>query len=135
MSKDKNSIDTRITPPWGGAQQRQQQYQEQRQQIRNHLPTKAESSLDPSMHFVTERSKVHTAYIVEQEKSKRIGLILAVILLISAMLIMVFSPKEKEVISYWIGAALIIFSAGAAGYKHLWAKTPIIEIEAAEKDT
>lgn len=123
MWKDKSKSDTRLSPPWGGAQQRQQQDYSQQQQMQ----------IDSTRHFVSERSKVHTAYIIEQEKSKRLGLILSVILLVSAMLIVVFSPQGKEVVSYWIGAALVIFSAGAAGYKRLWAKAPHIEVEAGEE--
>ena len=92
-----------------------------------------ESSIsDSAKHFVSERSKVHLAYIMEQEKSKRLGLILSVILLLSAMLIILFAPKDKEILSYWLGAALTIFSAGAAGYKRIWAKGPLVEFKAKE---
>lgn len=84
--------------------------------------------------FIEKRSEVHTAYILEQEKTKRLSLILAVVLLISAMVIILIAPTGKEIMSYWIGAALLVFSAGSAGYKRVWAKTDLLEFEANQKD-
>ena len=80
--------------------------------------------------FIEQRSQVHSTYIIEQEKTKRLYLVLSVILLICALLIMVFAPEGKEQMSYWIGGALLVFSAGAAGYKRFWAKAPMIEFDA-----
>ena len=72
--------------------------------------------------MVEERSRVHLAYIVEQEKTKRLSLLLAGMALISACLVFVFAPDGRENISGWTGAALLVFSAGAAGYKRVWGK-------------
>jgi hypothetical protein len=117
MRSNKNEKDeVKISAPWGGKQQFMQS-----SKLRDSEATK---------HFVEERSKVHTMFIVEQEKTKRLGLVLSVILLIAAMLIVLFSPEDKEVVSYWIGGALLLFSAGAAGYKRIWAKTPLFEVDA-----
>ncbi len=118
MGSNKNKQDeVKLSAPWGGYQQKFSQSGKF-----NHS--------EASKHFVEERSKVHTQYIIEQEKTKRLGLVLSVILLIVAMLIVLFSPEGKEIVSYWIGGALLLFSAGAAGYKRLWAKTPLIEVDA-----
>lgn len=87
-----------------------------------------------SNYFVTERSKVHAIYIVEQEKSKRLSMVLSVVLLIAAMLIVLFSPEDKEIISYWMGVALVIFSAGSAGYKRVWGESSMIKFEADNRD-
>ena len=117
MSKDhekKNEI--KITTPWGDKNANFQQ--------------SFFGDPESAKHFVNERSKVHSTYIIEQEKTKRRALFLSVILLISALIIMMFAPEGREQMSYWIGGALLLFSAGSAGYKRLWAKVPLLEFDA-----
>ena len=80
--------------------------------------------------FVRERTRVHETYIIEKEKSKRFGLFLAFALIVISALIVTFAPPEKETISYWIGGALLIFAAGATGFKRIWGKTKSISLGA-----
>jgi len=101
----------RISAPWGGYNISQSMGRGIR-----------DEPADPN-HFISERSRVHEAYIVEQEKTKRLSLILSAILLLSACLIFIFAPEGREKISTWIGIGLVITAAGAAGYKRVWGKT------------
>lgn len=73
--------------------------------------------------FVRERTRLHEIYIREQEKTKRVGLILAAIMILGAASLVLFAPQGRETLSYWIGTALVIFAAGAVGYRRLWSKT------------
>jgi hypothetical protein len=36
----------------------------------------------------------------------------------------------RETLSYWIGATLVIFAAGAVGYKRVWGKTKDVSMGA-----
>lgn len=74
-------------------------------------------------HFVSERSRVHETYIREQEKTKRLNLVLAAVCFIAGCIVIVFGPSDRKELSNWIGAALLIVSAGTAGYKRVWGKT------------
>ena len=80
--------------------------------------------------FVRERTRVHETYIIEQERTKRIGMILSVMLILGAGALILFAPEGRETLSYWIGAALIIFAAGAMGYKRVWGKSKNVVIGA-----
>ena len=62
--------------------------------------------------------------IPETEKTKRLWLALAFVAMLAALLILVYTPPGREMLSYWIGGALLIFAAGAAGYKRVWGKAP-----------
>lgn len=73
--------------------------------------------------FLQERSRVHETYIKEQERTKRIGMILAAILILAAAALILFAPAGRETLSYWIGAALVIFAAGSMGYQRIWGKS------------
>jgi hypothetical protein len=84
--------------------------------------------------FIQERTRVHEAYIREQAKSKRLGLALAAGLILSATLILVFAPPGREQLSYWIGAALLVFAAGAAGYKRVWGRSAVFSVGADSSD-
>ncbi|WP_448548879.1 hypothetical protein [Thalassotalea fusca] len=88
-----------------------------------------DNPVDPNL-FVSERSRVHEAYIIEQEKTKRLSLILSAVLLLAACLIFIFAPEGREQVSTWIGAALVVTAAGAAGYKRVWGKSKIISFGA-----
>jgi hypothetical protein len=80
--------------------------------------------------FITERSRVHEVYIREQEKTKRLSLIISAILFISSCGFYVFAPEDRQSLANWIGAAMLVLSAGAAGYKRLWAKGKDLRIKA-----
>lgn len=73
--------------------------------------------------FLAERSKVHSLYIVEENQTKRLGMKIGATLVISAVAMMIIAPPGREVLSYWLGAALFIVAAGCVGYKRVWAKT------------
>jgi hypothetical protein len=86
MKDDKGKKDeVRLSTPWG----------------RGNVNIQQGAFIDPesTRHFIEQRSKVHSTYILEQEKTKRLSLILAVVLLISALVIMIFAPDGKEQIS------------------------------------
>jgi hypothetical protein len=80
--------------------------------------------------FVEERSRVHELYIREQARNKRIGLLLAFILILSAAGIVMFAPEGRQTMSYWVGAALLVFAAGASGFERVWGKTKNISFGA-----
>jgi O-antigen/teichoic acid export membrane protein len=80
-------------------------------------------SSDALQAFVVERTRLHEAYIREQERTKRLGLILAAFLILAAATMILFAPAGRETLSYWIGSALVIFAAGSVGYKRVWSKT------------
>ncbi len=61
---------------------------------------------------------------VEEEKTKRLWLIMAFVAMLAALLILVYAPPGRETLSHWLGGALLIFAAGAAGYKRVWGKAP-----------
>ncbi|ENU5815648.1 hypothetical protein ACE34P_003248 [Vibrio fluvialis] len=113
---DKSSI--HISAPWGGSNIMQSVSRVSR-----------DNPVDPN-HFVSERTRVHEAYIIEQEKTKRLSLILSAVLLLAACLIFIFAPEGREQVSTWIGVALVITAAGAAGYKRVWGKSKIISFGA-----
>jgi hypothetical protein len=72
---------------------------------------------------VQERTRLHETYIVQTHKTKRLGLVLAALLLILSCLLPVIAPAGREGISYIISVALFVFAAGAAGYTNVWFKT------------
>lgn len=113
---DRNEIN--ISAPWGGRQQIMQ----------SNIGYFKDSSVQES--FIKERSRVHLEYIKENEKTKRISLIASAILLALGLIIIIFGPAEKQTLSSWIGASLIVLAAGTAGYKRIWAKTKVMEIKA-----
>jgi hypothetical protein len=80
--------------------------------------------------FVSQRSRVHEVFIREQAKSKRMGLLLSAVLIALAALIVMFAPDGRRTLSYWIGAALLIFSAGASGFGRVWGKAKNISFGA-----
>lgn len=80
--------------------------------------------------FITERTRLHEIYIREQAHNKRIGMILSFVLILAAALIITFAPKDREKMSYWVGASLVIFAAGANGFGRVWGKAANISFGA-----
>ena len=78
------------------------------------------------------RTKLHESYILEEAKTKRLSIIISAILFLSGCGAILFSPEGKENISQWIGGALILLSAGAAGYKSVWGKSAVLSVGAGE---
>jgi hypothetical protein len=85
--------------------------------------------VDPNL-FLTERSRVHEVYIREQHRTQRLSLLLSAILLLAACFVVVFAPAGREYVASWIGAALLVSAAGAAGYKRIWGKSKNIYVGA-----
>ena len=81
------------------------------------------ASDDTALAFLRERTRVHETYIKEQERTKRIGIIASAILILGAAALILFAPAGRETLSYWIGAALVVFAAGAMGYQRIWGKS------------
>lgn len=80
--------------------------------------------------FIKERTRLHEYYIRQESINKRIGLILAFLLILAAVLVVLFAPEGRETMSYWVGAALIVFAAGAVGFGRVWAKASQISFGA-----
>jgi O-antigen/teichoic acid export membrane protein len=91
-------------------------------------------SAESAEEFIRERTRLHELYIREQERTKRIGLVLAAVLILAASALVLFAPTGRETLSYWIGAALVIFAAGAMGYKRVWGKSKNITFGADQDD-
>lgn len=117
ISNERTKQGTHVTlsPPWG---------REQSISLSEHASTISVGS------FVEERSRVHAIYIREHAKNKRIGLILSAALILLAALIVTFAPEGRQTMSYWIGAALLVFAAGASGFGRIWGKTKNISFGA-----
>jgi len=84
--------------------------------------------------FIKERTRVHELYIKEQEKTKRVSLVLAVVLVIISVFLLIFAPEGKEILSYIVCGVLFIFAAGAVGYKRIWGKVPFAKFKADSSD-
>lgn len=80
--------------------------------------------------FVKERTRLHGKYIHEREVTQRIGMIVGAGLVLAAAAMVMFAPAGRETLSYWIGAALVIFAAGAMGYKRVWGTSKSISFGA-----
>lgn len=80
-------------------------------------------SEETALVFLRERTRLHETYIKEQERTKRIGTLLAALLILGAAALILFAPEGRETLSYWIGAALVIFAAGSVGYRRIWGKS------------
>ena len=69
--------------------------------------------------FLEARSNVHATYILETEKTKRMGYGLSTLLLAIACIVPIFAPAGREVLSWWMSAALLVFAAGAMGFTRI----------------
>jgi hypothetical protein len=83
------------------------------------------SDLERVRHFVENRTALHQYIIKQRQITKRFTLSLAAFLLVAAAVLMLFAPEGREVLSYSIGAALVLISAGAMGFHGFWAKTTL----------
>src|ERR1044071_3573266 len=101
---DSSEDEIRISAPWGAMNVRQSIGRGVRQR----------DAVDPN-HFLPERSRVHEVYSREQEKTRRLSLVLSAVLLLAACWVFVFAPPGRESVSTWVGAALLVTAAGAAG--------------------
>jgi hypothetical protein len=72
-----------------------------------------------SYDFVRIRSALHEVSIKETEKTRRLAMCLSAGLLALPCIIPVFAPARHEVLSYWVGLALFVFSAGSMGYSSI----------------
>jgi uncharacterized membrane protein YedE/YeeE len=79
---------------------------------------------------IGERTRLHETYIRQQALNRRIGLVLAFALILAAAAVVMFASPGRETLSYWIGAALVIFAAGAVGFGQVRVKAPGISLDA-----
>jgi len=84
--------------------------------------------------FVKDQTRLLELHIKEHEKTKRIALILGFALILAASTMILFAPEGREQLSYWIGAALVIFAAGTVGYTHVWGKTKNLSFGAGQSE-
>ena len=112
-----------LTSPWGGLGPNQGTA---------FVGSKLDS--DTQKHFLSARSKVHETWIIESNKTRRVSLIVSAVLVIAAAALLVFSPKEKEIISYGVAGAIVLLSSGIAGYGFLKIKTKNFSAES-KKDS
>lgn len=114
-----NGSSIKLSAPWG-----------RERNICNVAYIPEELSSDVHNNFLKERTRLHEIYILEQARNKRIGLVLAFLLILSASATVLFAPTGRETLSYWVGAALIIFAAGSAGFGRVWGKAANISFGA-----
>lgn len=102
-----------LSTPWGPRQSISRSYR---------CDLKTDADIDEIKEFIGQRTRLHEAYIREEAKSRRLGLVLAFLLILAAALVVQFAPVGRENLSYWIGAALVIFAAGSCGFGRIWGK-------------
>jgi hypothetical protein len=111
VRKPDAKTEIKLAPPWNDENDAQQ-----------YLVLKDHDS-EISRRFISERTRLHEKYVLEEARIKRWTLVIACILFLSAIAVILFAPEGRQNFSYWIGGALFVMSAGAAGYKKIWAKT------------
>jgi hypothetical protein len=119
--------DIRLSPPWGDPQ------------LKQTISFRGGEVGDPNSAltaFIESRSRAYELYIREQERTKRLALVLSAALILASGLIILFAPPGREALSYWIVGSLVITAAGAAGYKRVWGRSKDISFGAdnADKD-
>ncbi|OLF72351.1 hypothetical protein AWH62_11005 [Maricaulis sp. W15] len=80
--------------------------------------------------FTRVRSEVHKEFIAQQEKTKRLTLIIGSVSFISGLLVLGFYPEGRAMTSIPAAIGLVIFAAGAFGYNRLWGKGVNFEFSA-----
>ena len=85
--------------------------------------------------FIKERTRLHELYIREEAKTKRLTLIIALLLFLAGCSVILFAPSGRELLFNWIGAAMLIIAAGSAGYKGIWGKSKILELKADQHES
>jgi lipopolysaccharide export LptBFGC system permease protein LptF len=101
----------------------------QNQNVNNKISSKVNNEQDEKLVFIKERTRLHELFIKEKEKTKRITLILAVILILAAVFLFIIAPKDKEIFSYIVCGILFIFAAGVFGFARVKGKLPFTEFE------
>ena len=71
--------------------------------------------------------------IVEEHKTSRLSMILAVLLVLAAALVVCFAPSGREAFSHWLGAGLLAVALGIFARKNIWAKGLGISFGAGDK--
>lgn len=108
----------RISAPWGEGQ------------YFDPGPMQAVVQQQATNDFLRIRSELHRTYIVEQEKTKRLGLLVACALLIVGAAVVIFAPDGRDAVANWMGGALVVAAAGAVGFSRVHAKSPLFEVGA-----
>lgn len=73
--------------------------------------------------FIDERTRVHSLFIQEEARTKRLTLVISATFLLAAMAIILFAPDGREIRSFLLSGVLLVFAAGTFGYKRVYAKT------------
>jgi hypothetical protein len=123
-NNNNNGPNIKLSAPWSG----------QKKSFSNSANIPDDGASEIADTFVKERTRIHEVYIKENSRNKRIGLVLAFLLIIFSSGIVLFAPTGKESISYWIGTSLIIFAAGAVGFGRVWGKSESISFGADQDD-
>jgi hypothetical protein len=112
---------TTISTPWGLPQM-----------FTPPSPETAEATLHAAMNvqFLQQRGRIHEVYIVEHEKTKRLGLMVSCFLVAVGAGVVLFAPPGREVVASWLGAVLLLAAAGAVGFARIQAKTKLLEFAA-----
>ncbi|WP_299980533.1 hypothetical protein [uncultured Pseudoteredinibacter sp.] len=70
-------------------------------------------------YFIEHQLELEKMKLKEQYKNERLAMILSVVLVLVTILTVFLAPEGKEIISYWVGGALILVIAGILGYTKL----------------
>jgi len=92
------------------------------------------SSPEVAHEFIDLRTQFHRAYFADQECTRRLSLVLATVLLLSGIFLVVFAPQERQGLSYFLGGALVVFAAGAAGFRRVWGKSKYLSFGADQRN-
>jgi len=85
--------------------------------------------------FLQERSRVHETFIREDQKTKRLSLLIVFLCVVCACLVLMFAPAGRENLSYGVAAALVIFAAGVSGFRLLRASAPGVKLDVSTDPT
>lgn len=102
--RGKDSSRIELSAPWGAQQRR--------------ISNTESAALEEA--FIRQRSNIHLQYIIEENKTKRMALVISVLLVIAGGLILVYAPRDNRMLANFIGIALVLAAGGAAGYRRLW---------------
>ena len=84
--------------------------------------------------FVRERSRVHETFIRETNRTKRLGFVSSVLMLLIGCLAFVFAPAGREIASYVVGAFLVTLAVGVGGFTVFKLKVPGVALDASSQE-
>lgn len=112
--------EVRITPPWVARFPRNSKHiQCMSFADKGYNEGDKQASIESLNNFVAVRTGLHSQYITQLEKTKRISIITCAALIGLSILLPVFAPDGRETVSYLGAAALVVLAAGVAGFSTL----------------